>query len=297
MQILNFGSLNIDHVYAVPHIVAPGETIASAGYRVFAGGKGANQTVALARAGAKVAHAGRIGPEGRWLSEKLAGDGVDTRQIMVGQTPTGHALIQVDSQGQNAIVLFAGANKELTKLDIDRTLNAAAKSPTLLLIQNETNHVPHLIKTAHELEMKVCLNPAPFAPEVAGYPLALVDILILNEVEGRGLSGCREPAPILDALTALLPQTQVVLTLGAQGAVYRMGAEQVQVPARPVEVVDTTAAGDTFIGYYLAAWARRLDVRRRLGLATCAAGLCVTRPGAMDSIPRLDEVEAVLAAR
>jgi ribokinase len=293
MLIVNFGSLNIDHVYAVPHIVAPAETLSGTGYRVFAGGKGANQSVALARAGAQVMHAGRVGPEGRWLLEKLTAEGVDAHAVVIGQAPTGHAVIQVDQHGQNAIVLFAGANKQLTKLDIDRTLGAAGAG-AMLLVQNETNHVPHLIKTAHELGMKVCFNPAPFGLEVRSYPLDLVDLLVLNEVEGRGLSEMDEADGILEALAQRLPRTQLLLTLGARGAAYRGGGETIAVPARRVSAVDTTAAGDTFIGYFLAALGRGLPVARCLATACCAAGLCVTRPGAMDSIPRLDEVEAVL---
>jgi len=296
MLILNFGSLNIDHVHAVPHIVLPAETLSGTGYQIFAGGKGANQSVALARAGAQVAHAGRVGPDGRWLLEKLTAEGVDIRQVVVGQTPTGHAMIQVDQEGQNAIVLFAGANKQLTKLDIDRTLSAAG-ARAILLIQNETNHVPHMVKTAHELGMKVCFNPAPFGPEVCSYPLDLVDLLVLNEVEGRGLAGGGEAEQVLGALAEKLPRTRLLLTLGARGAVYQSGGERVAVPARKVSPVDTTAAGDTFIGYFLASQVRGLPVERCLTVACCAAGLCVTRPGAMDSIPRLDEVEAVLESR
>lgn len=289
MRVLNFGSLNIDHVYQVDHVVRPGETIPSGGYQIFAGGKGANQSAALARAGAAVFHAGRVGPEGAWLVEKLAGLGVAMEFTLAGDTPTGHALIQVDTAGRNAIVLFPGANQELTPSQVDTAL-ASFGAGDLLVLQNETNLVPYLIEGAKARGLRVCLNPAPFTPQVNTYPLGLVDILVLNEIEGNGLSGAEDTEGILAGLAGRLPSCQVVLTLGAQGVAFRAPGESFTVPAHPAEVVDTTAAGDTFLGYYLARLAAGSGPRVAVEVAVRAAALCVSRPGAMDSIPRADEV-------
>ena len=192
MNILNFGSLNIDLVYQVEHIARPGETIASSSHQVFAGGKGANQSAALARAGARVFHAGQVGPDGQWLVDKLAGLGVDVQHIRVGDVPTGHAIIQVDRQGQNSIVLFAGANAQIDRGAIDAALSHFDRGD-ILLLQNEINDVSYIIASASERGLTICLNPAPFGPEVRAYPLELVDVLIVNETEATGLAGASEP--------------------------------------------------------------------------------------------------------
>lgn len=288
MRILNFGSLNIDHVYQVEHIVRPGETLPSTSYQVFAGGKGANQSAALGRAGARVYHAGRVGPEGQWLVDKLAGLGVDMRFTLRDETPTGHALIQVDREGHNAIVLFAGCNARITEAQIDQTLAEFGSGD--LLLQNEINNIPHLMREANKRGMKICFNPAPFTSEVPGYPLETVDILVVNEVEGGGLSGVQETQAILQTLATKYPRTQILLTLGEQGAWYRSPLETFAVPAERVRAVDTTAAGDTFIGYFLAGLAAGISARQAMERATRAAALCVTRPGAMDSIPAAREL-------
>jgi ribokinase len=289
VKILNFGSLNIDHVYQVEHIARPGETLPSDAYQVFAGGKGANQSAALARAGARVYHAGRVGPEGGWLVDKLAGLGADMRFTLRDEVPTGHALIQVDREGRNAIVLFAGCNARISEEQVASTL-AQFGEGDLLLLQNEINHVPLLMRRAKERGLGICFNPAPFTDEVLGYPLDLVEILVLNEVEGAGLSSAEEPRAILEALVRKYPRARIVLTLGENGVLYTSPQECFHVPALPVKVVDTTAAGDTFIGYFLAGLAAGQPHRQSVERAARAAALCVTRPGAMDSIPGADEV-------
>ena len=285
MNILNFGSLNIDLVYQVEHIARPGETIASSSHQVFAGGKGANQSAALARAGARVFHAGQVGPDGQWLVDKLAGLGVDVQHIRVGDVPTGHAIIQVDRHGQNSIVLFAGANAQIDRGAINAALSHFDRGDTLLL-QNEINDVSYIIAAAAERGLTICLNPAPFGPQVCAYPLELVNLLIVNETEATGLAGVSE----LAALTALCPRAQIALTLGAGGAQYRSPTEEFHLPAPQVEAVDTTGAGDTFIGYFLQGLTADMTARDAMARAVQAAALCVTRPGAMDSIPADDEV-------
>ncbi len=276
MKILNFGSLNIDYVYKVPHFVQPGETISSSALETFAGGKGANQSVALARAGAQVFHAGKIGRDGRWLKEELTGDGVDTTYLFQSDSNNGHAIIQVDESGQNAIVLFAGANKEITKEEIDQTFSYFDKGDFLLL-QNEINHVDYLIQKGHEKGLKVCFNPAPMTQEVHNYPLDLVDLFILNETESANLAQTE--------LVKRFPNAEVILTLGKGGASYYYKEKHLHVPAREVKVVDTTAAGDTFIGYYLAAMLEGQSAQYALNFATEASALCVTRKGAQPAIP------------
>lgn len=285
MNILNFGSLNIDLVYQVEHIARPGETIASSAHQVFAGGKGANQSAALARAGASVFHAGQVGPDGSWVVDKLAGLGVDVQHIRVGDAPTGHAIIQVDRQGQNSIVLFAGANAQVERAAIDAAL-AHFGCGDMLLLQNEINDVAYILTAAAEQGLTICLNPAPFGPEVGAYPLEQVDLLIVNEIEATGLVG----ASTLAALTARCPRAQIALTLGAAGAQYRSPTEEFHLPAPPVEAIDTTGAGDTFIGYLLQGLLAGLTARDAMARAVQAAALCVTRPGAMDSIPAAAEL-------
>ncbi|MSR82983.1 MAG: ribokinase [Candidatus Latescibacteria bacterium] len=289
MSILNFGSLNIDHVYQVEHIVRPGETLPSTSYQVFAGGKGANQSAALGQAGAKVFHAGRVGPEGHWLVDKLAGLGVDMRFTLGDEAPTGHALIQVDREGNNAIVLFAGCNTRISEAQIDQTLEEFVRGD-ILLLQNEINNLPQLMQQAKARGMMICFNPAPFTGEVPGYPLELVDILVVNEGEGSGLSGAQEPRAILEALVKRYPQVKIVLTLGEHGVLYSSPQECFHLPAEQVRAVDTTAAGDTFIGYFLAGLAAGVSARQAMERATRAAALCVTRAGAMDSIPGAAEL-------
>ena len=286
MNILNFGSLNIDLVYQVEHIARPGETIASSSHQVFAGGKGANQSAALARAGASVFHAGQVGPDGQWLVDKLAGLGVDVQHIRVGDVPTGHAIIQVDRQGQNSIVLFAGANAEIDRGAIDVVLSHFDRGD-ILLLQNEINDISYIITSATKRGLTICLNPAPFGPQVHAYPLELIDLLIVNETEATGLAGASEPT----ALASLCPHAQIALTLGAAGVQYRSPTEEFHIPAPQVEAVDTTGAGDTFIGYFLQGLTASMTTRDAMARAVKAAALCVTRPGAMDSIPAANEID------
>jgi len=291
MTILNFGSVNIDHVYRVDHLVRPGETIASSDYQQFSGGKGFNQSIALARAGAAVSHAGRIGADGVWLREQLAAEGADVRFLEVIDGPSGHALIQVDAAGENAIILFGGANRTFTPQDV-RAILENLEAGDWLLLQNEISALPEILQMAGERGLRVVFNPAPMGAEVLGYPLDGVSIFILNEVEGEAFTGASEPDGILAGMRRRFPAATVVLTLGAAGAVFDDGTQRIRVPAQRVEAVDTTAAGDTFIGYFLAALSAGDSPQSALELATRAAAICVTRPGAAPSIPRREELDA-----
>jgi len=284
MKILNFGSLNIDLVYQVDHIVRPGETIASASHQIFAGGKGANQSAALARAGALVYHAGQIGAEGQWLWKKLQNLGVDMQFTQTVEGHTGHALIQVEKGGQNSIVLYPGVNTTQSRTFIDSVLNAFTRGD-ILLLQNEINEIPYLMEQAAQRGMRIALNPAPFSPEVLAYPLERVEFLIVNETEAEGLVGQSAIEDLPSALSERLPKAQILLTLGEKGVYYRSPQQQFHVEALRVKAVDTTAAGDTFTGYFLAAIAENKPVEAALVGATHAAALCVMQAGAMDSIP------------
>ncbi|MDD3365993.1 MAG: ribokinase [Sphaerochaetaceae bacterium] len=285
MRILNFGSTNIDIVFAVDHIVAPGETISSTNMTRSTGGKGANQSVAVAMAGEhEVFHAGKIGPDGLWIKEKLQAKGVRTDFLTVGKTPTGQALIQVAANGQNSIVLYAGSNKEFTKSEIEAVFKHFNAGDWVML-QNEINLLDYIIETAHKKGLSICFNPAPFEASVLTLPLAYIDLLVVNEVEAEGLSGKKDPVEALDALTNEFPDTDIILTLGPLGARYGRKDVRYSYGTWKVPVIDTTAAGDTFIGCYVANIAKGKHVQEALELASAASSITVMRPGAMDSIP------------
>lgn len=289
MPILNLGSVNIDHVYEVEHFVRPGETLSSSGYQIFAGGKGFNQSIALARAGAKPKHAGRVGSDGDWLIKRLQTEGVDTTHLHEDNTPTGHAMIQVEPSGENSIVLFGGANQAITESDIETALTSLS-SGDYFLVQNETNLVPSALRQARTKKLKIVFNPAPMSPAVRDYPLNLVDLFVLNETEAEGLTGETDPDAIRQKMLSQYPKVAVVLTLGSKGAIYFDADQLHQESAPTVDAVDTTAAGDTFIGYFLAELMQSQNPANALQQGCHAAALCVTRPGAADSIPHLKEL-------
>ena len=297
-RILNFGSLNIDHVYGVEAFVRAGETVACTSYSLFAGGKGANQSAALGRAGATVVHAGCIGADGIWLRETLAGCGVDVSLVAEVPGPTGHAIIQVDRRGENSIVICAGANELVTEGGISKALSTLA-SGDILLLQNEIANIPSLINQAKAHNLSVVFNPAPFTDDLPDYPLHDVDILILNEREGTSLLGVvapadahETPAELIHSLDRRLDIEQIILTIGAAGALYLSEGSITEIDAVPVpRVVDTTGAGDTFVGYFVAGLAADLAAEESLARAALAAADCVTRAGAMDSIPRSEELD------
>lgn len=293
MSILVFGSLNIDHVYQVEHLVRPGETLPSKEYRRFQGGKGANQSVALARAGARVFHAGRVGPEGAWLRDELASEGVNVVHVEVGNLPTGHAVIQVDRDGENAILLYGGANLTVTAADAERVLAMFGPGDWLLL-QNEISAMPDILQVAAQRGLSVAFNPAPMTAAVHDYPLDDVSLFIVNRTEGAALAGvetAETAEAIMGELQSRYARAAILLTLGGDGSFYAHGGERIRTPAQSVEAVDTTAAGDTFIGYFLAELVAGESTAQSLALASRAAALCVTRPGAAVSIPRRRELK------
>ncbi|MBQ4075903.1 MAG: ribokinase [Clostridia bacterium] len=288
MKMLVFGSLNIDHTYRMPHLVRAGETLASASYQRNAGGKGLNQTIALARAGQPVSMAGAIGEDGLFLKAYLDSFGVDTSLIRICEEATGHAIIQLDAEGQNAIMLYGGANQQMTKESVSDALSGFGPGDYLLL-QNEINCLDEIVRLAKEKGMKVILNPSPMSDSLPAL-LPQVDWLILNEVEGADLTGTSDPDAIVDALLARYPACRIVLTLGTQGSMYADGENRYFQPVIKVEAVDTTAAGDTFTGFFFQSVLSGRDIPYALRLAANASAIAVTRPGAGGSIPSLDEV-------
>ncbi len=292
----NYGSINLDHVYRVPHLVAPGETLASRDYRVGLGGKGANQSLAMARAGGRVRHWGRLNHRDAWAREALAEAGVDVARVTLVEAPSGHAIIQVDDAGENAIILYPGANHTTPREALAELVGEATPGDWLLL-QNECSGLETLLPLAAERGLRVAFNPAPMDAAVASLPLEGCALLFVNRPEAARLAGLApesEATALLDALAARLPQAELVLTLGGEGAWHQHAGERRHQPALPVAAVDTTAAGDTFIGYYLAAGQAGLPVEACLRRAATAAALGVQRQGAAESIPTLDEVERAL---
>ena len=289
MNLLVFGSLNIDHTYQLPYLVRAGETLSSSRYARNVGGKGFNQAVALARAGQQVHFAGAIGQDGLFLREYLQSEGVDTSRIQVLDVPTGHAIIQVDEQARNCIILFGGANQAVTEAQIDQAL-ADFSAGDYLLMQNEICQGEAILRKAHAKGVRVILNPSPISPELLTWPLDQVDWLILNEIEGADLTGCTAPEDILDALITRMEVPHVVLTLGEKGAVYADATTWLHQPATPANAVDTTAAGDTFTGYFLQGVLSGQSVQTALEAASRASAITVSRPGAAQSIPRREEV-------
>lgn len=294
MKILNYGSINIDLVYPVDHIVKPGETIHGGKLERFAGGKGANQSVALAKAGSNIWHAGKIGKDGRWLLEKLEKYGVNIDLVTIGDCDTGHALIQVSNAGENSIILYGGGNQQNSIDEINKILDHFEKGDYLIL-QNEINHNEEIITKANKIGMIICLNPAPFCNDIKEWPLDKVDILVLNEHEAAGLAGLEISnsnfEAILKEITSLYPEKEIIMTVGKAGAYYGKNSIVFHQPIIDSNVVDTTAAGDTFLGYYIASKIAGLSIEDSLARATKASSITVSKKGAMDSIPYAKELD------
>ena len=289
-KILNIGSLNSDHVYSVPRFVTEGETLAAETLKYFPGGKGLNQSIALARAGATVYHAGKTGPDGLHLIAWLREAGVDVSHINYDGNVTGHAIIQVAAGGQNCILLFHGANFELERSHIDTVFSCFGNGDTLIL-QNEVNDISYMMEKAVQKGMRVAFNPSPFDSSILNFPLEMVSWFILNEIEGSEITGKKRPEDILSCMALRFPKAAIVLTLGKDGVLYLDSTQKLSHGIYNVQAVDTTAAGDTFAGFFIASITSGKEPIEALRTASIASALTVTRHGASSSIPSLDEVK------
>jgi ribokinase len=290
MAIFNLGSINIDHFYQVPHLPSPGETLSATGYSVGLGGKGANQSVAAALAGAITIHIGAIGNEGQWTVARMQDFGVETDHVAALDNPTAHAIINVDPQGENAIVICSSANVQQDEKRIEAAFEDATASDFCVL-QNETNLVRFTAELAQRRGLRVVYSAAPFEAERVAEVLPFIDMLVLNEVEAGQLSKA------LGTAIEDLPVKEILVTKGSKGAIYQSADGSIEVPAFDVEPVDTTGAGDTYLGFFIAGLDAGMDVKGAMTFAAAGSAIQVTRHGTAEAIPNLAEVKTFLEER
>lgn len=294
MKILNFGSLNIDKVYEVEDFVKPGETISSKDMQIFAGGKGLNQSIAVANAGSNIYHAGMIGKEGLFLKDILDEKNVDTSLLKVIESETGHAIIQVNKEGQNCILLFSGANHKIDENYVNLVLDKF-EAGDIIILQNEISCLEYIIDQAFKKQMRIALNPSPIDESLAKLDLNKVEWIILNEIEGSIISGRENHDEIVFELLKRFSNLKIVLTLGEKGSIYRDGEKSYSQNIYKTNVVDTTAAGDTFMGYFISSISKNRSIEDALEIASMAASISVSKKGAANSIPYEQEVLAKLS--
>lgn len=284
-MIFNLGSINADYFYDLPHLVGPGETLAASKMSSGLGGKGANQSVAAALAGSEVCHIGAIGSDGDLTLERLSSLGVDTRHVRRSQHPTAHAIVMVGEAGENQIVIYPGANMDQDPAGIDRAL-AKATSNDWLILQNETSHQVEAARMAFNKGMSVAYSAAPFDVDAVQAVMPYVTLLIMNEVEASQLQ------VVTGKSANQLSAPFVLVTKGRDGAVWfdTNSGETVPISSFSVEAVDTTGAGDTFVGYTVAGLSEHLPLAEVLRRASAASAIAVTRKGTADAIPDLASV-------
>lgn len=290
MPVINIGSINIDYVHRVSHFPAAGETLRNSAYSAGLGGKGANQSIAIALAGGQVYHVGRVGEDGLWTQAKLLECGVNIDHIVIDEGATGHAVIYVNDEGENTIVIHGGANEKLTREQISAAIDPAQPNDWLLL-QNETNMILHAAQAAKSKGLKIAYAAAPFDAAIAAKMIPHVDLIAVNEIEAAQLADAMN-MPVND-----LPVKKILITRGSKGATYSDGNESFGIEAFKVTPVDTTGAGDTFTGFFLARLDLGDDPVTALKIASAAAAIQVTRPGAADAIPTISEVYEFLETR
>lgn len=294
MKVLSFGSLNIDYVYSVPHFITRGETLATHSLNTYSGGKGLNQSIALSKAGLNVFHAGAIGDEGLFLLEELKNANVNIDFIeLLKDTRTGHTIIQKSDDGDNCILLYGGANQKITKKKIDETIKNFSNEDALV-IQNEISELSYLVERAKAQKMIIAFNPSPMENNILSL-FNYADYILLNEVEAgqflkKDISNEKNPEEIVKQLREKLPSTKIVLTLGTQGSIYSDNNIIFRQEAVKAKAVDTTAAGDTFTGFFLAGIFTGKSPEWSMKYAANASAIAVTRHGAAPSIPSKEEV-------
>lgn len=296
MKVLCFGSLNIDYTYKLDHLVQKGETISSKELIVCSGGKGLNQSIALSKAGAATYHAGAIGEDGRFLLKQMNEAGVNTDYVAVlPDVRSGNAIIQNDKSGDNCILLYGGANQAITKEQV-RTVLGNFEKDDFIVLQNEINELTYIVELANEIGMKIVLNPSPMNEKILALPLEYVNYFVVNEIEALQIlekegSQNMEGLTIAKELREKFPNASVVLTMGEKGSIYIDSYETVVQPAFKVKAVDTTAAGDTFTGFFIGGLMRGLKSKEAMLDAAKASAIAVTRQGAAPSIPMKEELE------
>ena len=298
MKVLNFGSLNLDYVYQVEHFVQPGETLSAIEQTVNPGGKGLNQSIALARAGGKVHHAGNVGFGGENLAQLLYDNGIDTTWLLPSDQLQGNAVIQVTPSGENCILLFGGSNQCISEEQIENTITSFSKGDWIVL-QNEINNLPLIVNKAYEQGLTIALNPSPYNKKLDDVDFHKVSWLLVNEVEAEQISGKKEPEEAWKKLHEVYPELSMVITLGSAGSVswqVKNGeVEKAIQRAFPVHATDTTGAGDTYTGYFICGLLEGRPLQECMKRASMASALSVTKPGAANSIPQFEEVEKALA--
>ncbi|MCC5969933.1 MAG: ribokinase [Pararhodobacter sp.] len=288
MTVFNLGSISIDHFYRMPHLPRPGETLAALDYMKGLGGKGANQSVAALRAGARVVHIGAIGAGDGWAAGQLAALGLDMGTISRVDHLTGHAIIATDPDGENAIIIHAGANRAQSLEAVEQALSAG-QAGDILLLQNETNLQVEAAKLAREHGMRVFYSAAPFELKPLKALLPHITHLLVNAGEAAALEA--ETGTSL----ANLPVQVVIVTRGADGADWTSAEATFHAPAPKVTPVDTTGAGDCFTGTLAAAIDQGMTPEQALRQATSAAALQVTREGTAEAMPTQEEVADFLS--
>ena len=296
-RITVLGSINMDLVFAAPRMPALGETVTGSAFRQVAGGKGANQAVAAARQGGEVAFVGMVGADGFGSAalRGLTADGIDCGAIGIADLPTGVAGILVDGAGANSIVVVAGANEALTVERVEAAADRIASSNWLICqLESPVASVMKAFEIARAAGVRIVFNPAPAPASLPEGLIAGVDVLVVNETEAGQLAGMRvadagsaaEAAGVLRARGA----ATVLVTMGSQGVLIADAASQRLRPALCVKAVDTTAAGDTFVGALTVSLGRGAAIDEAVADAQAAAAVSVTRMGAQSSIPTRDEV-------
>lgn len=292
-KIIVIGSFNLDYVFNVNRFVLPKETYHSNDMEIHYGGKGFNQAVALGRSYPEVYFAANINEKESYIKNVLKDNHVNSQFVRPVSSPTGMAFIQVNQEGENCILLNKGANFRFDFEQFVEILSKFNEGDTLVL-QNEINKLDKLIELAHKRNLKIALNPSPFNDSILNLPLNKLDYLFINEVEGTALTKENEIDRILNKCSELMPKCEVILTLGTVGACVIKKGLVVKQEAYKVETIDTTGAGDTFTGFYLASRVQDKSINDSLKIATVASALSVTKKGAMDSIPQMDEVLKIL---
>ena len=293
MKILNFGSCNVDYVYSLDHITMPGETQNSNSLKLFPGGKGLNQAIAIARAGSNVHFAGCLGDGGEMLKDILSESSVDLSLVKTVTEKNGHAIISVSKDGENSIILYPGSNAMVTKDYVDEVLENFEKDD-IILLQNEISNVDYIIEKAYKKGMCIIFNPSPFNDEIKKVDFSHISFLVLNEVEAKAVSSSDGVDEGIAYLQCTYPSLKIMLTLGSKGSVFIDGETKIYQDIFPVKAVDTTGAGDTFTGYFVSGISKGDDVSTVLKRSSVASGISVSRNGAATSIPCIAEVDKII---